>query len=161
MRMGRQILGFAVWLAVVLGAGAVGAAGSIRARDFYAALVRPSWAPPGWLFGPVWTTLYVLMGVAAWLVWRKRGFGGARSALGLFLVQLVLNAAWSWLFFVWRQGGLAFAEILVLWILIASTLVRFGRIQKSAAVLLAPYLAWVTFAAFLCHAVWRLNPGQL
>jgi tryptophan-rich sensory protein len=113
------------------------------------------------LFAPVWTALYLLMGVAAWLVWRARGFRQARAALSLFLIQLAANALWTWLFFVWRLGGLAFAEILVLWILILCTVVAFRRVRSLAAALLLPYLAWVTFASVLTYSVWQRNPGVL
>ena len=101
------------------------------------------------------------MGVSAWLVWRARGFAGAQSALVVFIVQLAANAIWSWLFFVWRQGGLAFAEVLLLWALIVATVVLFWRASRLAAALLLPYLAWVSFAAALTFSVWRLNPGLL
>ncbi len=97
------------------------------------------------------------MGVAAWLVWRARGFAGARSALLVFVVQLAANALWTWLFFVWRQGGLAFAEILLLWLLILVTIGLFWRVSRVAAALLLPYLAWVSFASVLTLATWRLN----
>jgi tryptophan-rich sensory protein len=142
-------------------AGGAGAIASADAGAFYAELERPSWAPPGWLFGPVWSVLYAAMAVSAWLVWRARGLAGARAALLLFLVQLVANALWSWLFFAWHRGALAFAEVLVLWGLIAATIVAFQRINIVAAVLLYPYLAWTTFAAALTFAIWRLNPGAL
>jgi benzodiazapine receptor len=101
------------------------------------------------------------MGVAAWLVWRARGFAGARSALLVFIVQLAANALWTWLFFVWRQGGLAFAEILVLWVLILVTTGLFWRVSRAAAALLLPYLAWVSLASVLTLATWRLNPELL
>jgi tryptophan-rich sensory protein len=101
------------------------------------------------------------MGVAAWLVWRARGWSGARTPLTLFVVQLAANALWSWLFFGWRLGGPALAEVLVLWALIAVTLVRFWRIRPAAGALLVPYLAWVSFASALTWAVWRLNPTLL
>jgi tryptophan-rich sensory protein len=101
------------------------------------------------------------MAVSAWLVWRDRGFAGARTALVLFIVQLAANALWSWLFFAWHQGALAFVEVLVLWCLIVPTVVAFQRISTLAAVLLYPYLAWSTFASALTFAVWRLNPGAL
>lgn len=157
----RNVIGFAAWLLLCFSAAAVGAIASANAPEFYAALVRPSWAPPAWLFGPVWTVLYLLMAIAAWLVWRERGFGGAAIPLALFLVQLALNALWSWLFFAWRQGGGAFAEIIVLWLLIVATAIAFWRVRPLAAWLLAPYLAWVTFATVLCYAIWRLNPELL
>ena len=156
-----QAVGLLFWLLVVFAAAAVGAFASASASEFYRDLVRPSWAPPGWLFGPVWTVLYALMGVAAWLVWRARGFGGARNALLAFVVQLAVNALWTWLFFVWRQGGLAFAEILLLLALILTTIVLFWRVSRLAAVLLVPYLLWVSFASALTLSMWRLNPGQL
>ena len=101
------------------------------------------------------------MGVAAWLVWRRRGFAGARPALVLFVTQLVANALWSWLFFAWQRGALAFAEVVVLWCLVVGTVVAFHRVRALAAVLLYPYLAWTTYATALTYAVWRLNPGVL
>jgi benzodiazapine receptor len=146
------------WLAASFAAAAVGAVATRQAPEFYAQLVRPDWAPPGWLFGPVWTVLYALMGIAAWRVWRKAGFG---SALYLFLAQLALNALWSWLFFAWRLGAAAFAEVVVLWALIAATLAAFLRIDRLAGALLVPYLLWVSFACALTYAVWRANPQVL
>lgn len=157
----RQFAGLIAWLAVCFVAAAIGSIASIQAASFYAQLVRPEWAPPAAWFGPVWTVLYALMGVAAWLVWRVGGFRGARAALTVFLVQLALNALWSWLFFRWKLGAPAFVEIVLLWLLIIATLVAFWRIRKAAAALLVPYLLWVGFAAALSHSVWRLNPGAL
>lgn len=154
----EQILGLVGWLIVVFVAAAIGAVASAQAGPFYAQLVRPDWAPPASLFGPVWTVLYALMGIAAWLAWRERGFRNARFALGLFLVQLALNALWSWLFFGWHLGAWAFADIVVLWGLILATVIAFSRIRPLAGALLVPYLLWVSFAAFLNHSVWRLNP---
>lgn len=138
-------------------AAGVGAIASHDAGAFYQQLARPAWAPPAWLFAPVWTLLYALMGVAAWLVWKARAHG----ALVLFLVQLALNALWTWLFFAWRQGAASFVAILVLWLLIAATMLAFWRVRRAAAALLAPYLAWVGFAAALTYAVWQRNPGLL
>ena len=155
------MLGLAAWLAVTFAAAAVGALGSAGASAFYAALERPAWAPPGWLFAPAWTTLYALMALSAWLVWRARGFAGARIALSLFLIQLAANALWSWLFFAWRLGALAFAEVLLLWCLIVATVAAFWRVSRTAAVLLLPYLAWVTYASALTFEVWRRNPSLL
>ncbi len=156
-----QVLGLLGWLLVSFVAAAIGAVGSANAGEFYAQLARPAWAPAGWLFAPVWTVLYLLLGVAAWSVWRVRGFAGARGALGLFVVQLAANALWTWLFFVWRLGGLALAEIIVLWFLVLATLVAFARVRTWAGLLLAPYLAWVSYAAALTAAAWRMNPGML
>lgn len=157
----RQAWGLLGWLLLAFAAAAVGGVASASAGEFYGELARPDWAPPGWLFGPVWSVLYVLMGVSAWLVWRQRGFAGARSALLMFVLQLAANALWTWLFFVWRQGGLAFVEILLLWVLIVATLVLFWRVSRLAAVLLLPYLAWVSFASALTLSTWRLNAGLL
>lgn len=157
----RDLPGLAGWLLVSFAAAAAGAVASIEARDFYLQLVRPAWAPPGWLFAPVWSTLYFLMGIAAWLVWRAHGFRAARLALLLFVVQLAANALWTWLFFRWRLGAAAFVEILLLWGLIVATMAAFWRSRRLAAMLLAPYLAWVTFAAALTLAVWQLNKEML
>jgi benzodiazapine receptor len=157
----QQIAGLVGWLVVSFITAAIGGAASVNAAPFYGQLVRPEWAPPSFLFGPVWTILYILMGIAAWLVWRVGGFRAARSALVLFLVQLALNALWSWLFFAWQRGGLAFADILLLWVLIVATIVLFWRVRPLAGVLLVPYLLWVTFASALNYAIWRLNPQLL
>ena len=154
-------LGLIGWMLASLATGAVGALATRTARDFYAGLVRPAWAPPGWIFGPVWTVLYLLMGVAAWLVWRSAGWAGARSALTLYVVQLICNAAWSWIFFAWRRGALAFADIVLLLALIVATMVAFARVDRLAAILLLPYLAWVMFATALTYAIWRANGDRL
>lgn len=155
--MSKQVLGFFGWLGICFLAAALGALASVQAGAFYQSLVRPHWAPPGWLFGPVWTVLYILMAISAWLVWREHGFRKAGLALSLFLVQLAVNALWTWLFFVWRLGSLAFAEILILWLLILATAWMFGRRSRVAGALLLPYLAWVSFASVLTWAVWRSN----
>jgi len=157
----NQSLGLAGWLTLTFLAAAIGAAASAQAGAFYGQLARPSWAPPGWLFGPVWTALYLLMAVAAWLVWRNSSRRSAPFALGLFVVQLAANALWSWLFFVWNQGAWAFVEVLLLWVLIALTVAAFRRHSIVAALLLLPYLAWVTFATALTWATWRMNPAIL
>ena len=157
----RELPGLFGWLAWAFAAAALGGLASVNAGDFYAQLVRPEWAPPGWLFGPVWTVLYTLMGIAAWLVWRKAGFAQSRNALLLFVAQLAINALWSWLFFAWQQGFVALIEVLVLWLMILATLVTFWRFSRLAGALLVPYLAWVAFAAGLNFSLWRLNPGLL
>jgi benzodiazapine receptor len=157
----RQIAGLAGWLVVAFVAAAIGAAASVEAGSFYRQLVLPGWAPPPWLFGPVWTVLYALMGVAAWLAWRAGGLRAARGALTLFLLQLALNALWSWLFFGWHRGALAFADIVLLWILIVATVIAFWRLRALAGALLVPYLLWVSFASVLGYVVWRLNPEFL
>jgi translocator protein len=157
----RQVVGFITWLAISFVAAAIGAVASVQAGPFYLSLTRPAWAPPASVFGPVWSVLYALMAIAAWLVWREAGFRHARFALGLFLAQLALNALWSWLFFAWHLGSVAFIDILLLWILIVATLIAFWRIRPLAGALLVPYLLWVSFAATLNFAVWRLNPDVL
>ncbi|HEU4952001.1 MAG TPA: TspO/MBR family protein [Holophagaceae bacterium] len=156
-----SLAGLLGWLLLCYATAAVGALASVQARAFYAELALPPWAPPGWVFGPVWSLLYTLMAVSAWLVWKDRGFGGARAALGLFLAQLAANALWSWLFFAWRRGALATAEILLLDALVLATVVAFRRHRPLAAALLLPYLAWIAFATVLCLTLWRTNPALL
>jgi tryptophan-rich sensory protein len=131
----------------------------VDAASFYAQLSKPSWAPPASVFGPVWSALYALMGIAAWLVWLSPRPAGV--ALGLFGVQLALNALWSWLFFAWHRGALAAVEVLVLLALILATAVSFWRASRLAALLLMPYLLWVGFASLLTWTVWRSNPALL
>lgn len=154
-----QALGLAGWLLVAFAVAAIGAVASVDAAEFYAQLRKPSWAPPAWVFAPVWSVLYALMGVAAWLVWRLPGSKGV--ALGLFAAQLMANALWSWLFFAWHQGALAAVEVLVLLALIVATIVAFWRASHTAALLLVPYLLWVGFASLLTWTIWRSNPGIL
>ena len=157
----RQIIGLAGWLVLVFIVAAIGAAASAQAASFYEQLVQPAWAPPAWVFGPVWTVLYVLMAVAAWLVWRSGGFSQNRWALGFFLGQLALNALWSWLFFGWRLGGWAFTDILALLVSLVITIVLFWRVRPAASVMLIPYVLWVAFAAVLNYVVWQMNPQVL
>jgi translocator protein len=135
-------------------AGLGGLATTPNIPTWYAELSKPSWTPPGWLFGPVWSVLYLSMAVAAWLVWRK---GNALVPLISFGVQLVFNAAWSWLFFGMHNPGAAFFDIVLLWIAIATTTIAFWRRSLVAGLLFVPYLAWVSFAAVLNFAIWRLN----
>jgi len=145
------------WLGVCFAAAALGSVFTARSvGDWYSDLAKPAWTPPSGIFGPVWSLLYLMMGVAAWLVWRKAG-PGATLALALFGVQLALNVAWSALFFGLRSPGAAFAEILALWVLILATLIAFLRVTPAAGYLLVPYQAWVTFAAALNFAIWRMN----
>ena len=122
--------------------------------NWYAGLAKPSWTPPGWLFGPVWSALYLSMAVAAWLVWRK---GNAQIPMILFAVQLALNAAWSWLFFGLHSPSIAFLDIILLWAAIATTTIVFWRQSLLAGLLFVPYLVWVSFAAVLNFSIWRLN----
>jgi tryptophan-rich sensory protein len=156
-----QILGLLVWLALASLAGGLGAIASVDAASFYAQLNQPAWAPPAGVFGPVWSVLYVLMAVAAWLVWREADTQPRAIALVVFVLQLAVNALWSWLFFAWHQGAWAFVDVLLLLALIVVTIVLFRRVRPLAAWLLAPYLAWVALASALTWAVWKANPGVL
>ena len=157
----KQFLGLIGWFVLSFAASAVGAVASIQAKSFYGQLAQPGWAPPPSVFGPVWTILYALMAIAAWLVWRSGGLRSHRFALSLFLVQLALNALWSWIFFTWQNGMLAFADIVLLWLLIVATLISFWRVRPLAGALLVPYLLWVSFAAALNFTLWQLNPQIL
>ena len=124
---------------------------------WYAGLAKPSWTPPDWVFGPVWSVLYLGMAVAVWLVWRQNGFAGATVPIALFGVQLALNGAWSWLFFGLHSPGAAMVDLILLWAAIAATTVTFWRRSIPAAILLVPYLIWVSFAGALNFGIWRLN----
>ncbi|MFH1430669.1 MAG: TspO/MBR family protein [Candidatus Uhrbacteria bacterium] len=150
---------FIVAIVVAQLAGIVGALFTTPSiASWYAELERPALSPPNWVFGPVWTTLFLLMGVAAFLVWR-RGLGrrDVRLALGVFLLQLVLNTFWSVLFFGLHMPGAALIEIVVLWVAICATIGMFLRVSRPAAYLLSPYIVWVSFAAYLNYAIWTLN----
>ena len=151
-------LGLIVLLVVCFAAAGIGGAVTTpKIATWYAALAKPSWNPPNWIFGPVWSVLYLCMAIAAWLVWRQGGVAGAATPLVLFAVQLVLNLAWSWLFFGFQNPGLAFVDIVLLWAAIAATMVAFWFRSAIAGILFVPYLAWVSFAAVLNFVVWRLN----
>ncbi len=126
-------------------------------RGWYRGLQKPAWTPPNWLFGPVWTLLYAAMAVAAWLIWKRAGWSEAGTALTLFFIQLGLNLAWSFIFFKFHQTGAALADIVFLWIAIAATIIKFAEISNPAAILLVPYLIWVTYASALNLAIWRMN----
>lgn len=156
-----QVKGLLAWFAITFAAAGIGAMASSGADDFYAQLVRPSWAPSASVFGPVWTLLYVLMALAAWTVWRIRGTSTAPRTLALYVAQLVVNALWSWLFFAMRSGAAAFVGVVLLFALVAACTAAFWRARRLAGVLLLPYLAWVGFACLLTWQVWRLNPQLL
>ena len=157
----KQALSLVGWLLLSFIVAAIGALASVQAKSFYGQLMQPTWAPPAWLFGPVWSLLYAMMAVAAWLVWRDGGWQKNRAALTLFVLQLGFNALWSWLFFAWHMGAWAFADIALLWLLIATTIACFWRVRRLAGALLIPYLLWVSFAAMLNYSVWQLNPQIL
>jgi tryptophan-rich sensory protein len=146
------LLGFlgACFLAAVTGA-------LFRPGAWYERLKKPFWRPPNWLFAPVWSVLYIMIAVSGWLVWREDGFAGAALPLGVYALQLLLNAAWTPLFFGLHRPDLGFVDIAFLWLSVIATIILFQPISVAAAVLLLPYLAWITFAAALNFAVWRLN----
>jgi tryptophan-rich sensory protein len=149
------VLGLAAFVALCFGVSALGghAAGPAVA-EWYPALRKPSWTPPGWVFGPVWTLLYPLVAVSGWLAWRE---GRARLGPLVYLLQLALNAAWPWLFFGHRRIDLALICAGALWLAILATVVAFWRVSRVAALLLVPYLGWVGFAAVLNYAIWKSN----
>jgi len=151
----RRWIGLIGWLLLCYLAGIVGAQFSPDA--WYAALAKPGWTPPGAVFSVVWSVLFTLMAIAAWLVWREHRFDRARTALSLFLIQLALNVGWSALFFGARSPALALGDIVLLWAAVLATIVAFWRLNRAASLLLAPYLAWVSFAAALNFEIWRLN----
>lgn len=151
----KNALGLVGWLLAAFTAGWIGS--RWMPGEWYAALAKPSWNPPNWVFGPVWSLLYVLMGVSAWLVWRQVGFGGAGLALSIFVFQLVLNGLWSYLFFGRQRIDLALYEIVALWGAILAVEILFWALNRLAGALLLPYLAWVGFAACLNLSLWLLN----
>ncbi|UTF58596.1 TspO/MBR family protein [Gilvimarinus sp. DA14] len=154
-------LALLAWLALSFAAAGVGGLAAADAQEFYSLLQQPSWAPPGKAFGPVWTALYVMMAVAAWLVWLQRAKPHARKGLIFFVLQLVANALWCWLFFAWKMGGLAFLDVLILWALLSCTVYHFAFVSRWAAALMLPCWGWVTFAVALNLVVWQLNPQNL
>jgi tryptophan-rich sensory protein len=151
----QSALALAGWLLLSFSAAAIG--GFFVPGAWYGTLKKPSWNPPSWIFGPVWSVLYTTMAVAAWLVWKRGGFAGQRLALSLFLAQLLFNALWSPLFFGLRHPALAFVDIVLLWLALLGTVAAFWIARPVAGALLLPYLAWVTFASALNFALWRLN----
>jgi tryptophan-rich sensory protein len=154
----REIIGALFWLALTFGAAFIGS--RFLPDAWYAGLKKPPWNPPNWLFAPVWTLLYMMMAGAAWLVWKQHGVQGAALPLTLFILQLALNCAWTWLFFGRHRPGSALVDIGVLWLVLLATVVTFWGLQPLAGQLLIPYLLWVTFATVLNFAVYRLNPAE-
>jgi benzodiazapine receptor len=154
---GGAVLGLVAFGLAVVAVAVVGGLSAASAGTDYAALARPSWAPPASVFGPVWTVLYAMIAVAGWLVWGRWGWAGARAALTAYAVQLGLNVLWTPLFFGAGAIGAAFAEICLLWVAVVVTVLLFARRHRLAAVLLVPYLGWMTFAAALNLAIWQLN----
>lgn len=155
----KDLYKLAIAIAVSQLAGIIGAFFTTPAiPGWYAGLVKPELAPPNWVFAPVWTTLFVLMGIAAFLVWRKGLVqGDVKIALVIFLGQLVLNTLWSIIFFGLQNPGAAFIEIIFLWLAIFATIIAFAKISRIAACLLVPYIFWVSFAAYLNYSIWIFN----
>lgn len=156
-----SVRGALLWGGLTFLTAALGGLASARAAQFYDALQLPPWAPPASVFGPVWSVLYLLMGVAAWLVWRHRHIVRGSSGLALYGVALVPNALWSWLFFDWHRGLWALADIGVLWLLVALTIRAFWRVRPVFGMLMVPLWAWVSFAGALNAALWWTNPALL
>jgi translocator protein len=156
--MNRQTIGLLLWVTACVGGGAL-AGFSTAGGDsvWYRTLDKPAWTPPSWVFGPVWTILYAAMGLAAWRVWRRGGWSAQSAPLTAFVAQLLLNFAWSFIFFGAQQIGWALVEIVCLWLAIVWTIWLFRRADRPAAWLLAPYLGWVTFAAALNATIYRLQ----
>jgi len=151
----KSWLALAAFIVLCFAAAGLGGLATSRTVDtWYKDLAKPSWTPPGWVFGPVWTLLYLAMAIAAWRVWQGQGL---RWPIALFGVQLLLNAAWSWLFFGLRMPGAACVDVFLLWAAIIATTAVFWRVDLAAGVLFVPYLLWVTFAMALNFAIWRLN----
>ncbi|MGA2621845.1 MAG: TspO/MBR family protein [Thermoguttaceae bacterium] len=152
----KEVIALVAFLAICFAAAGIGSlATTPNIATWYAGLAKPSWNPPNWIFGPVWTVLYLSMAVAAWFVWWQGGLW--QWALALFAVQLALNAAWSWLFFGFHMPGAAFFEVVALLVAIAATTVAFWPRSMAAGLLMLPYLAWVSFATVLNFTIWRLN----
>lgn len=157
-----QVAGLIVSILICFACAGIGSAATTpQLADWFANLKKPTWNPPNWLFAPVWTTLFAMMGVSAWLVWRNSWgsdrWGKARLALGWFGIQLALNVGWSVLFFGCQRPGFALIEIVLLWFAIAITVSLFARHSKLASGLMVPYLCWVSFASVLNFAIWSLN----
>lgn len=148
----------AFFIAVCFLAAAIGSRlGDAGPSNWYASLRKPSGTPPGWVFAPVWTVLYLCMAIAAWLVWQSAGWQGGSQALILWSAQLAVNVVWTWLFFGLHRPEWALADVIILWILILLTMLAFQPISTAAAWLLVPYLLWVAYAARLNYLLWRLN----
>lgn len=145
-------------LIATIGIGSLGGIFTIaEIPTWYAGLNKPSFNPPNWLFGPVWTSLYTMMGIAIYLVWKQPETEIRKKAIQLFIVQFVLNFFWSIIFFSLHSIGAALIEIIVMWIFILLTIIQFSKLSKPAAWLLVPYIAWVSFATLLTASIWKLN----
>jgi benzodiazapine receptor len=158
MITGRQLIALAASFVICLGAAKLGSMLTIPSLDsWYAKLRKPRWTPPNWVFGPLWTALYLSMAFAAWLVWRQVGFSHAKLPLTVFVIQLALSVAWPGMFFNLRLVGVAFLEAVVLWLFILWTAVEFWPVSRTASWLMVPYLIWVAYASALNAAIWRMD----
>ena len=154
----KSILPLLVFILITLFAGFIGSLFTTPSiASWYAFINKPSFSPPNWLFAPVWSLLYILMGIAAFLIWQKRDNLKTKPALMFYGIQLILNTLWSIIFFGMHNPGLAFLEIIILWSFILITLIKFYKINKTSGILFIPYLIWVSFASILNFAVWMLN----
>lgn len=158
----KSLIHLTVWIAVIYGLAAIAGYGSLTAPEVYKSFTRPTWAPPGSIFGPVWATLYTMIAISGWLVWPKNKITKTKATFALFVAQMLANVLWSWFFFAWQSGLFAFLNILLLVILLLSTITAFWRLNaRVAALLLVPYLIWVSFAAYLNFTIWQMNPTLL
>ncbi len=156
MKNGHTTLMLVVWVGLCFAVAFL--ASRYQPGAWYEELIKPGWTPPNWVFAPVWSLLYLMMGIAAWLVWKQGGFAAAAWPLGFFLLQLILNGLWSWLFFGRHLIGAAMIDIGLLWIAILITMILFWNRQPAAGIMFLPYLLWVSYASTLNFALWRLNP---
>lgn len=155
MKKSKQITGLIIWIFVCSLAGIFGA--QFEPGTWYELLQKPAWTPPNWVFPVVWPTLYVMMGIAAWIIWKMKEITLSATEFNWFFVQLVLNALWSWIFFGMQMIATGLAEILLLWISILFTIFLFWNRNRIAGMLLLPYLLWVSYASALNFAIWQLN----
>jgi tryptophan-rich sensory protein len=155
----KPVVKLIISIAITLAVGAVSSlftASSVA--GWFATINKPSFNPPNWVFAPVWTTLYILMGIACWLVWKSNADGKIKTiAIGLYAVQLTLNFLWSFIFFYAHETGLALVEVMLLWLMIVLTIIWFSKISSLAALLMVPYICWVSFATVLNFYIWKLN----
>ena len=151
----KDLFGIAFWLLVTFGVASI--ASQFKPGAWYLEIDKPTWTPPGWVFGPVWGMLYLGMGTAAWLIWRRRSEAKVTLPLGFYIAQLIANGAWSWLFFGRQLIGAALIDLLLLVLLVAITSVAFFKLSRLAGILMIPYLLWICFAALLNFTIWKLN----
>ncbi len=150
-----KIIGLVVWILICFIPAIIGS--QFGPGDWYQTLTKPEWNPPNWIFGSVWTLLYISMGISVWIIWKNYGLKTAAIPITFFIAQLILNALWSWFFFGLENVGLAFIDIVALWTLIFITLILFWKLNTWSGVLLLPYIAWVSFATVLNYNIWQLN----